>query len=350
MTSTAQRYDVYGVGNAITDIEVAVDDALLADRGIRKGMMALVSPEEQAALLSALSGRAQWPAAGGSVANTMVGVALFGGSALFTGKVGNDAVGETYRASMAEAGVELDVEAADGPTGTCLVLVTPDGERTMRTSLGSSSALGPADIRADRIARAHMVYVEGYLWGAESTASAGAHALEMARSAGVQTSLTLSDPSMVEHHGDELRRLVPELVEVVFCNEQEAKLYSRAGDRSEALHRLGQDCPLVFMTCGADGSMIYDRGEVTPVETYRVPVVDTTGAGDAYAAGALYGLAHGLAPERSGRLGSFAAARVVAQMGPRLSGSLAQHIPDILNGAHPLDPDFRPQEAHEGKR
>ena len=267
MTSAAHRYDVYGVGNAITDIEVTVDDALLADRGIGKGMMALVSPEEQAALLAALSGRAQWPAAGGSVANTMVGVALFGGSALFTGKVGNDPVGETYRASMAEAGVELDVEAADGPTGTCLVLVTPDGERTMRTSLGSSSALGPADIRAGHIALARTVYVEGYLWGSESTAAAGVHALKTARSAGVQTALTLSDPSMVEHHGDELRKLVPEMVDVVFCNDQEAKLYSQTGDRSAALQRLARDCPLVFMTCGADGSFISDRGAVTHVET-----------------------------------------------------------------------------------
>ena len=350
MTSTSRQYDVYGVGNAITDIEVTVDDALLADRGIRKGMMALVSPEEQAALLAALSGKAQWPAAGGSVANTMVGVARFGGSALFTGKVGNDPMGETYRASMAEAGVELDVEAASGPTGTCLVLVTSDGERTMRTSLGSSSALGPADIHADRIARARMVYVEGYLWGSASTASAGARALELARSAGAQTSLTLSDPSMVESHGDELRRLVPQMVDVVFCNEQEAKLYSGADDRLEALHGLGRDCPLVFMTCGADGSIICYRGEITHVAAHRVPVVDTTGAGDAYAAGALYGLARGLTPEQAGMLGSFAAARVVAQMGPRLSDSLVGLISDILDGAHPLDQEPRTEGAHESKR
>ena len=342
-----QRYDVYGVGNAIVDLEMRVEDAALSSLGMVKGITKMVSPEEQQQVFSALGGRTEEPAAGGSAANTMVGLALFGGLAFFTGKVGNDPAGELYRRSMTEAGVEFDVTAAEGPTGTCLVLVTPDGQRTMRTSLGSSIALQSTDIRSDRIARSKMVYLEGYLWGAPSTASAGLHAMEEAQSAGVPVALSLSDPAMVQHFGDTLRRLTREMVGVVFCNEEEAKVYSGVDDRLDALRGVGRDCPLVFMTCGADGSIIHDRGEVAPVAGYQVPVVDTNGAGDVYAAGVLYGLNHGMAPDQAGKLGSFASARTVTHMGPRLPLSLAGHIPAILQGAHPLDLHPQPAASRE---
>ena len=157
----ATQYDVYGVGNAIVDTEVQVDDGFIAAHQLQKGMMALVSQEDQQRLLVELSGHEQVGAAGGSAANTMVGIALFGGRAFYSGKVGNDMSGALYRRSMAEVGVELDVEGADGPTGTCLVLVTPDGERTMQTSLGRSSSLHPDDIHPERIARSRMLYGEG---------------------------------------------------------------------------------------------------------------------------------------------------------------------------------------------
>ena len=193
----AQRYDVYGVGNALVDLEVQVDDAFLASQGLEKGVMSLASVAEQERALSALGGRRRQEEAGGSAANTMVGVALSGGTAFYSGKVGHDPAGALYRHSMAEAGVEFEVEADAGPTGICLVLVTPDGERTMQSHLGSSGSLSPRDIQTGRISRSRMLYVEGYLWGSPTTAAAARHAMEAARSAGVPVALTLSDPGMV---------------------------------------------------------------------------------------------------------------------------------------------------------
>ena len=331
-----RAYDVYGVGNALVDTEVRIEDQFLVSHGLRKGMMALVSSEEQRQLLAELQELQQLAAAGGSAANTMVGVALFGGRAFYTGKVGKDMPGALYRRSMAEAGVEFRAEGDEGPTGTCLVLVTPDGERTMQTSLGSASSLFKSDISLDRIARSGMVYVEGYLWGAPSSAAAAEYAVRLARSAAVPVTISLSDPAMVQSCGDAFRRVVTQTSATVFCNEHEARLYTGAAGRMDALQGIARDSPMVFMTCGKDGSLVWDHGDVTSVSAHDVPVVDTTGAGDAYASGVLYGLTHGMTPGQAAKLGSFAAARVVAKLGPRLGGPLAGEIDDILGGAHPL--------------
>ena len=330
-----QRYDVYGIGNAIVDTEVQVESVMLTAHGLQPGMMTLVSIEDQELLLEGLAGYAQQPAAGGSAANTMVGVAQFGGRALFTGKVGNDMTGALYRQSMLEAGVEMDVDAADGPTGTCLVLVTPDGERTMQTSLGSSSTLEPNDIRGDGVARSDVVYIEGYLWGSPTAGAAAVRAMEAARSAGATVAISLSDPAMAQHFLAEFHEAVQSFADIVFCNEQEAAIYAGGGTRNQALQAIGADCRRIFMTCGADGSLIWDHGEIEKVPAHKVPVVDTTGAGDIYAAGVLYGLTHGMGVAQAGKLGSFASARIVTQLGPRLAEPLAEHISAILDGAHP---------------
>jgi sugar/nucleoside kinase (ribokinase family) len=332
-----RKYDVYGVGNALVDTEVQVDDGFLSSRELTKGQMALVTTQEQYVLLDALSGHKQMGAAGGSAANTMVGLAQFGGRAFYSGKVGSDRRGTLYRESMAEVGVEFDVDAADGPTGTCLVLVTPDGERTMQTSLGSSTTLTAADIHPERIAQSRMLYVEGYLWGDPTPASAAEQAMELARSAKVPVAFSFSDPAMVQGFRNEFRRVTREYVEAVFCNEQEAMAYAGTDDRMTALETVAKDCAMVFMTCGKDGSVIWNHGEVTSVAGYTVPVVDTTGAGDVYAAGVLHGLSQGLSAAQAGTLGSFASARIVTEMGPRLRHRLADHITAILDGAHPLD-------------
>jgi sugar/nucleoside kinase (ribokinase family) len=329
-------YHVYGVGNAIVDTEVQVQDLLLATHGLEKGIMTLASADRQAALLDGLAGYARHEAAGGSAANTMVGVAQFGGKAFFSGKIGDDVPGALYRESMAQAGVEFDVEAASGsPTGTCLVLVTPDGERTMQTALGAAAELLALDVDAARIARSQIVYVEGYLFGSPAAAQAAFRTLEAARSAGVKVSLTLSDPGMAEHFIDDFRNATRNFVDLLFCNEQEARIYTGASSRDEALRKLGEDCPQVFMTCGRDGSLALVNGELVVIAGYDVPVVDTTGAGDIYAAGVLYGLTHGMDAAAAGKLGSFASARIVAQIGPRLPTALGSHIASILNDAHP---------------
>lgn len=331
-------YDVYGVGNALVDTEIRVTDAELAERNLRKGVMSLVSTAEQDALVRTFNGRPTSDAAGGSAANTMVGVAQFGGRAFYTGKVGNDPMGSLYRLSMSEVGVEFDVEADAGATGTCLVLVTPDGERTMQTCLGSSSALRPSDVDLGRLAQSKLLYVEGYLWGAPSTADAAELAMESAREMGVPVALSLSDPAMVEHCGDQLRRVTRAYVDILFCNEHEGSVYAGGVQGREAvLQAVGADVPLVFMTCGADGCLVWDRGRITAVPGHRVPVVDTTGAGDVYAAGVLYGLSQRLSPVDAAKLGTYASGYIVTRMGPRLEISLADKVQAILNGAHPLD-------------
>ena len=333
-----RRYDVYGIGNAIVDTEVQVEDILLATHGLEKGIMTLVSADDQSRLLAALAGYAQHAAAGGSAANTMVGVAQFGGTAFYSGKVGSDMAGALYRESMAEVGVDFDADAANGsPTGSCLVLVTPDGERTMQTSLGASSDLTPLDVDATRIQASQVVYVEGYLFGSPTAAAAAVRAMESARDAGVTVSLSLSDPGMAEHFVDEFRRVTREFVDVLFCNEHEAMIYAGVEGREEALRRLGEDCAQVFMTCGGDGSLVLDHGQIMPVGGYSVPVVDTTGAGDIYAAGVLYGLTNGLDVPSAGKLGSFASAKIVTHLGPRLNTGLADHVDAILRGAHPTN-------------
>ena len=331
-----KRYDVFGIGNAIVDTEIQVGDLLLASHGLQKGIMTLVSAEEQEALLEGLSSYQQHGAAGGSAANTMVGLAQYGGRAFFSGKVGNDMSGVLYRKSMAEVGVEFEVEPSDtAPTGTCLILVTPDGERTMQTALGAAANIDVPDVDSDRIAASRYLYVEGYLFGSPTGAKAAIAAMEAAKQAGVTVSLTLSDPGMAEHFIEPFRNATREYVDLLFCNQFEAMIYAGVQDRDEALQVMGKDSLRVFMTCGGDGSLVYDNGEITRVPGYSVPVVDTTGAGDIYASGVLYGLANGMDNATSGKLGSFASARIVSRIGPRLSDRLGDHIKAILGGADP---------------
>ena len=335
----ADAYDVYALGNAIVDTGISVDDGFLSANGLAKGTMNLVSEQVQAALVHRLAGRPRHGAAGGSAANTAVGVAQFGGTAVFTGKVGSDEDGALYRRSMAEAGVDFDVdEVAGPPTGSSLILVTPDAERTMQTNLGASYHLTVADVDPDRIARSQVLYVEGYLFASSPTEAVVRHAMATAASAGVRIALSLSDPNVVANFGVAMRHATRTKVDLLFCNEHEGAVYAGLKRREESLAELAKDCPLVFMTCGGDGSLIADGGAITEVDGYDVPVVDTTGAGDMYAGGVLYGLTHGLSPAQSAKLGSFAAARIVSQVGPRLAGALPGLVERILAGAQPLDP------------
>lgn len=332
------RYDVYGLGNAIVDTEVQVDDTFLTRCHLDKGIMTLVASDTQSLLRSAIGDRAQYAAAGGSAANTMVGIAQFGGTACFVGKVGADDQGAFYSTSLAEAGVAFQVGAAqDEPTGSCLVLVTPDGERTMQTSLSASSGLAISDINEEEIQASQIVYIEGYLYGSPTAAEAAELAMALARKSGAQISLSLSDPGIATLFLDQFRRTTRKFVDIVFCNEHEAGIYAGGGSREERLQAVGEDASLVFMTCGSDGAMIYESGSLERIAGYSVPVLDTTGAGDIFAAGALYGLSRGMKAIDAAKLGTFASARIVTQMGPRLNEPLGEAIAMIIEEAHPLD-------------
>ncbi len=312
------NYDVYGVGNAIMDLQLRCDDDFLDAIGVEKGVMTLVEEAQQNAVLEALAAHAPHECPGGSAANTVVGVADLGGRAAYAGKTGDDAFGRRYLAAMRELGVVIEAPPARGQTGTCVVLVTPDAQRTMLTHLGVSATLGPEDVDAAEIARAQYVYVEGYLFAGESTRAAALKAVELARAQGVKVALTVSDPFIVDLCRDDFARLIEGRVDLLFCNEIEARALTGLDDPIACARELHRHIANVALTLGRNGSILMHENEVIPVEGVEVEAVDTTGAGDMYAAGVLYGITNGLSWKQAGHLGSHAAAQIVSQLGARL--------------------------------
>jgi sugar/nucleoside kinase (ribokinase family) len=264
-------------------------------------------------------------ASGGSAANTMAGVASFGGTSSYIGKVSADTLGEVFGHDMRSTGVEFEVPpATSGPaTARCLILVTPDAERTMSTYLGISSLLEPSDIRPATVESGRLLFCEGYLWDVESAKQAIRHAMDIARGAGRRSSLTLSDTFCVERHHAEFRELVERRVDVLFANAAELATLYETDDLDAGVAAVGKDVDLACVTLGDRGSLLIEDGEVVEIDVVNVDkVVDTTGAGDQYAAGVLYGLSQGFALVECGRLGSVAAAEVISHVGPRPMTSL----------------------------
>ncbi len=330
------KYDVLGIGNAIVDTEIRINTDFLIDNHLQKGLMSLVSSDEQSHILSQFDEHQQNKAAGGSAANTVVGISQFGGSTSFIGKVGADKNGQLYQQSMTSTGVDFTPAIHEAePTGTCVVLVSPDGERTMQTNLAASSTLAPEDIKLEAVLSSNAIYVEGYLFSSALTESAASNAMEMAKAHGIKVALTLSDPGIVANFKSPLNHAVENYTDILFCNEHEAEIFSDFESRTDRLQAIGSYVDLVFMTCGADGTMIFDNGQVHSLPGHVVNVVDTTGAGDIFAAGVLFGLSKNMNPLESAQLGLFASAKIVTQRGPRLKSPIATTIDSILQGAHP---------------
>jgi sugar/nucleoside kinase (ribokinase family) len=324
--------DVVGIGNAIVDALAEVSEAALGRLGLAKGAMTLVDDTAARELGAAVAPKLR--RSGGSAANTMVGIASLGGAAGFLGKVGEDETGRLFVRDLEAAGVRcghVQPSAAEA-TGTCLVLVTPDAQRTMATFLGASASLGPDDVDEAFVAGARIVYLEGYLWDRAPAKAAFRRAAEIAHRAGRQVALTLSDPFCVGRHRADFQALVAEHVDVLLANEHEALALWVTGDLETAIDRLGRAgrCSIAAITCSARGSIVLAGGRRHEVPAHPVArVVDTTGAGDLYAAGFLHGLAGGRSPEECGRLGSLAAAEVIGHFGARpevgLAGLVARH-------------------------
>lgn len=312
------KYDVYGVGNALVDIEATVSDALLDELRFAKGMMTLVDQETQRRVLAALDGAPINRCAGGSAANTVIGVADFGGRSAYCGKVGSDSLGDFCLKDMRALGVGIEVTPADGATGTCVVLITEDAQRTMLTCLGVSAGLTPDDIDENELRQAKYLYVEGYLFAGEQTRAAALRAIELAVKHGVKVAFTVSDPFLIGRHREEFWKLIEGPVDLLFCNLEEARSLTNLVDPIECAHVIHQHARNVALTLGPNGSILMHEGQAIPIEAVSVNAVDTTGAGDMYAAGILYGITNGLSWKQSGRLASHAAARVVAQLGARL--------------------------------
>jgi sugar/nucleoside kinase (ribokinase family) len=325
-------YDVFGVGNAIMDMQVRCSDAFLEKMRIEKGIMTLVDEAHQKTVLDALADHKVHYCSGGSAANTIVGIADMGGKTAYACKTGADAFGQRYLDEMKELGITIEIPQVEGQTGSCVVLITEDAQRTMLTSLGISSALQADDIIEAEIAKAKYVYIEGYLFAGESTMAAAFRAIELAKANGVKVALTISDPFLVDICREQFRELIEGPVDLLFCNEEEAKALTGLKDPIDCAHDIHRHCENVALTLGRKGSIIMHEGEVWPVEGVEVEAVDTTGAGDMYAAGVLYGITNGLSWQQAGHLGSHAAARVVAQLGARLPNPLSRKEIEVLLG------------------
>jgi sugar/nucleoside kinase (ribokinase family) len=312
------RYDVLALGNAIVDVIATTDDGFLARHDMVKGSMELVDADRADAVYADMPPGIE--ASGGSAANTAVGVASFGGRAAFIGKVRDDQLGAVFTHDIRAAGVAFDSapSASGPPTARCLILVTPDAERTLNTSLGIAGEVGVDDVDPGTVGAAAITYCEGYLWDREPTKEAIRHAMALAHGAGRQVALTLSDGFCVERHRDEFLHLASQTVDILFANEDEIRSLYQVEHFDDALQKVRGDVNIAFLTRGPAGAVVVRGDEVHVVGAHAEgPVVDTTGAGDAFAAGAMYGLTHGHDLATSARLGSYAAGHVISHVGPR---------------------------------
>jgi sugar/nucleoside kinase (ribokinase family) len=312
------RFDVLGIGSAIVDILAHADEALLASFDLVKGCMALTSAEKAKQIYDRM-GRAM-EISGGSAANTMAGIASLGGTPAFIGKVGTDKLGEIFKHEIEAIGVDFHGghHAAQLPTATCLILVTDDGQRTMNTHLGASTTLGPDDIDEARVAASRVTYIEGYQWDTPQAKEAIRKASKAAKAAGRHVALSLSDPFVVDRHREDLLTLIREDVDILFGNEEEIFRLYHASDLETAIERLKGAKVLACMTRGAKGAVVFDGNTTAAVDAAPVAkVVDTTGAGDLFAAGFLYGYTHGRDLMGCAKIGVMAAAEVISHMGAR---------------------------------
>lgn len=317
--------DVLGIGNAIVDILAHTEDEVLAAEGLPKGSMTLIDAERADAIYARMGPAVE--VSGGSVANSIVGAASLGSRAAYIGKVHDDEFGRVFAHDIRAAGVHFETPLATGgaPTARCLILVTPDAHRTMSTYLGACVELGPADIDEDLVARAAVTYLEGYLWDPPQAKEAFRVAMAAARRAGRRVALTLSDSFCVERHRDEFRALVDDDVDILFANEVELLSLYQVPDLASAVDAVRGRCEIALVTRSEHGSMVVTADEVTEVPAHAVTrLVDTTGAGDLFAAGFLHGLTHGLAHAESAALGALAAAEVISHFGARPEADLAE--------------------------
>lgn len=317
-----KKYNVYGVGNALVDLECKVNEAFIAEQKVAKGLMTLVDEQTQDRLLQAMEQHQYERKSGGSAANTMIAISQLGGKAFYSCKVASDEFGDFYLHDMSEAGVETNLDGQqrqEGTTGKCLVMVTEDSDRTMNTFLGISSGLSVSELSPLAIQASDYVYVEGYLVATEDGYEAMNKCFELAYEYGVKTSITLSDPSIVQAFRPKFERLIGASVDLLFCNEDEAKAYTGKSNLLEAREALKKDAKRFVITLGKNGAMIFDGETFIDIEPYPVKAIDSNGAGDMFAGAYLYGITHGMGAAASGKLATKAASKVVGQYGPRLS-------------------------------
>ncbi len=324
---TEATYDVIGIGNAIVDVLAETEESFLARHGLEKGVMTLIDADRAKSLYEAMAPGIEM--SGGSAANTIAGLASLGGAGAYIGKVRNDQLGGVFSHDLRAIGIDYRTAAAKSgpPTARCLIFVTPDAQRTMQTFLGASVGLTPDDVDETAIGAARVTYLEGYLFDPPPAREAFVRAAETAHAKGRKVALTLSDPFCVDRHRAEFLHLVEHHVDILFANEAEILSLYQVQDFGEALARVRGHCEVAALTRSERGSVLVAGGEIYEVAAEKVErVVDTTGAGDLYAAGFLYGLTRGYELAACGRIGSICAAEVISHFGARPETSLAKLV------------------------
>ncbi len=321
-----QNWEILGIGNALVDVLAKVEDGFLNRHNLRKGAMTLMSQAEAEKLYAAIDNPAQ--VSGGSVANSMAGIAAMGGKAAFIGKLAGDGLGHVFRNDMAETGVHFETAPTQSGalTGRSLILVTPDGQRTMNTYLGAALELAKEDFAPKLLAHGKIVFIEGYLY---DTAHLRPHlelAAGLAHAAGNRVAMTLCDAWLVDRHREDMRRFVHDHVDILFANESEITSFYQTGDIDAAISSIRKDCHLAAITRSEQGSVIVTDKEVIEIKAFPAEVIDTTGAGDQYAAGVLFGLSRNYPLPLCGELGSILASEVISHIGARPGKDIVSYV------------------------
>ena len=322
------KYDVYGIGNALVDMEYEVEVADLAALGIDKGVMTLVDEDQQSRMMDHLATRSHQRGSGGSAANSMIAVCQFGGTSFYSCKVAGDELGHFYMKDLLDGGVDTNhhTEKEPGHTGRCVVLVTPDSDRTLCTFLGISGELSTKELVEDALRDSEYFYMEGYLVTSDTARQACIAAKRLAESAGVKTAISLSDPNMVRHFKAGLLEMIGSGVDLLFANEDEAKDVVGATDLNGTVAYLKTLSKEFVITRGSKGALVWDGKVLIDIDPVRVAAVDTVGAGDMFAGAFLYGRVRGWDHRRAGALAAAASAQLVTRLGPRMVATDTQAI------------------------
>lgn len=315
------KYDVYGIGNAIVDIITEVDLDFFTKNEVEKGVMTLVDEKRQLHLMKAIDMKRSKMSGGGSAGNTVVALNQFGGKSFYSCLVANDELGEFFLKDLKRNEVDTNLtydKCPEGHTGRCLVMTSPDAERTMNTFLGVSSFLSPEQLDVEAIKNSSYVYLEGYLVASPKGLEALKEAKKIAERNKVSVALTFSDPSMVKYFSKQMQEIVGASVDLLFCNEEEAMIYTGTDSIAEAREKLKEIAKRFAITLGANGALIYDGDTFIQIEPYKVKAIDTNGAGDMFSGAFMYAITHGHSYAEAGKLASLASSRVVSQFGPRL--------------------------------
>lgn len=329
----AKKFDVYGIGNALVDMEFEVTADFLKEANIEKGLMTLVDENRQTEIVNTLTGTQHKRSCGGSAANTMIAVSQFGGKSFYSCKVASDETGDFYFKDLMDNGVETNLSTSSlesGITGKCIVLITPDADRTMNTFLGITQNFSTKELIEEHIKNSNYLYIEGYLVASPTGKEASVKAKKIAETHNVKTALTFSDVNMVNFFADGLSEMIGSGVDLLFCNEAEAFAYTKSNNIDEAVAGLKKIAKTFAITRGPKGAFIFDGEEEIHVVTIPVEAIDTNGAGDLFAGAMLYGINNGMTYAEAARLGCFASSTLVTQFGARLKKEQVSKVKALL--------------------